>query len=75
MRSRRRAEVAVTNPDRLSLGLLLGALLCCAAPALIATGLAAVLLGVVRQHWGWFAAGSGLAVLVVFVRLRRAGAA
>ncbi len=65
----------MTSPDRLSLGLVVAAVLCCAAPVLVGTGLAAAALGVVRQHWGWFAAGSGLVALVVLLRIRRAGAA
>jgi hypothetical protein len=65
----------VTSPDRLSLGLVVAAALCCAAPVLVGTGLAAVALGVVRQHWGWLAAGSGLVAVVVFLRVRHAGAA
>jgi hypothetical protein len=65
----------VTRPDRLSLGLVVAAVLCCAAPVLVGTGLAATALGVVRQHWGWLAAGSGLVAVVVFLRVRRAGAA
>jgi hypothetical protein len=63
------------SPDRLSLGLVVVALLCCAAPVLVGTGLGAVALGAVRQHWEWFAAGLALVALVVLVRLRRAGAA
>jgi len=65
----------VTSPDRLSVGLGVAALLCCAAPVLIGTGLAAAALGVVRQHWGGFAAGIGLVAFVVFMRVRRAGPA
>ncbi len=65
----------MTRPDRLSLGLVAAAVLCCAAPVLVGTGLAATALGVVRQHWGWLAAGSGLVAVVVFLRVRRAGAA
>ncbi len=65
----------MTSPDRLSLGLVVAALLCCAAPVLVGTGLAAAALGVVRQHWGWVAAGIGLVTLVVFMRVRGAGAA
>lgn len=63
------------GPDRMSLGLVVATLLCCAAPVLVGTGLAAAALGVVRQHWGWLAAGSGLLAAVVFLRARRAGAA
>lgn len=62
----------MTNrPDGLSLGLVVAAILCCAAPVLVATGLAAAAVGVVRQHWGWFAAGSGLVALAL-IRVRRA---
>lgn len=64
----------MTSPDRLSLGLVVAAMLCCAAPVLVGTGLAAAALGVVRQHWGSLAAGSGLVAVVVFLRVRRAGA-
>lgn len=65
----------MTSPDRRSRGLVAAAVLCCAAPVLVGTGLAAAALGVVRQHWGWFAAGLGLVAVVVFLRVRRAGAA
>lgn len=65
----------MTSPDRLNLGLVVAAVLCCAAPVLVGTGLAAAALGVVRQHWGWLAAGSGLVAVVVLLRVRRAGAA
>ncbi|MBI4371083.1 MAG: hypothetical protein HY552_02175 [Elusimicrobia bacterium] len=65
----------MTRPDRLRLGLVVAAALCCAAPVLVGTGLAAAALGVVRQHWGWLAAGSGLVAAVVLLRVRRAGAA
>jgi bacteriorhodopsin len=65
----------MTRPDRLSLGLLVAAGLCCAAPVLVATGLAAAALAVARQHWGWFAAGSGLVAAVVLLRVRGVGAA
>lgn len=63
----------MTSPDRLSLGLVIAVILCCAAPVLIGTGLAATALGVVRQHWGWLAAGSGLVAVAVFLRRARAG--
>jgi type IV secretory pathway TrbD component len=65
----------VRSPDRWSLGLLAAALLCCAAPVLIGSGVAAAAFGVVRQHWGWVVAGLGLAAFVLAVRLRRTGAA
>lgn len=66
----------MTSPDRMSLGLVVvAAMLCCAAPVLVATGLAAAALGVVRQHWGWFATGVGLSVFAVVLRARRSGAA
>lgn len=65
----------MTGPDRMRFGLVVAALLCCAAPVLVGTGLAAAALGVVRQHWGWFAVGSGLLAAVVFLRARHAGAA
>lgn len=64
----------MTSPDRLSLGLVGAVVLCCAAPVLVGTGLAAAAVGVVRQHWGWFAAGIGLAALAVFSGVRRAKA-
>lgn len=62
----------MTSPDRLSLGLMVVAVLCCAAPVLVGTGLAAAALGAARQHRGWLAVGIGLVALVVFVRVRRA---
>jgi type IV secretory pathway TrbD component len=65
----------VRRPDRLSLGLGVAALvLCCAAPVLVATGLAAAALGIVRQHWGWIAAGVGLVAVIVLLHVQRVGA-
>jgi hypothetical protein len=64
----------VTSPDRMSLGFIAAAVLCCAAPVLVGTGLAAAALGLVRQHWGWLAAGVGLVAAVVFLRVRGTGA-
>jgi hypothetical protein len=65
----------VTSPDRMSLGFIAAAVLCCAAPVLVGTGLAAAALGPVRQHWDWFAAGVGLFAAVVFLGVRRGGQA
>ena len=65
----------MTSPDRMNLGLVVAVALCCAAPVLVGTGLAAAAVGVVRQHWGWFAAGMGLAAVAVFLRVQRARAA
>lgn len=59
----------MTSSDRVGFGIVVAALLCCAAPVLIGTGLAAAALGVVRQHWGWF--GAGVATLAVAAWLRR----
>ncbi len=57
-------------------GLLVAAVLCCAGPVLISAGLAGAAWGIVRQHWGWMAAGAGLvAFVVVVLRLRRVGPA
>ncbi len=58
--------------DRVSVGLVIAAVLCCAAPVLVGTGLAVTALGAARQHWGWFAAGIGFLGLVVFIRVWRA---
>jgi hypothetical protein len=57
--------------DRWTLGLVVAAILCCAAPALIAAGLLGAVWGVLRQHWGWIAVGLGLAGLAVLIRARR----
>lgn len=46
-----------------------------AAPVMVGTGLAAAALGAVRQHWGWFVAGSVLVTLAVVLRVRRSRAA
>lgn len=65
----------MTSSDRTSLGLVIAAILCCAAPVLVATGLATAALGAVRQHWGWFVAGFVLVTLAVVLRGRRSRAA
>ncbi len=59
-------------PDRWSVGLLVAAVLCCAGPLLISAGLASAAWGMLRQHWGWFAAGLGLVAVVALLRVRRA---
>lgn len=59
----------------MSLGLIVAAGLCCAAPVLLGTGLAGAALGLVRHHWGWFAVGVGLLAAVVFLGVRRGGQA
>ena len=56
---------------RWSPGLLFAALVCCAGPVLIGTGLAGAAWGVVRQHWWWLAGGLGLAALTLAARARR----
>ncbi len=63
----------MTSPDRLSLGLVFAGLLCCAAPVLLSTGLAAAALGVVRHHWGWLAAAAGVLIVAGLRRASRAG--
>ena len=63
----------MTSPDRLSLGLVIAAILCCAAPALLATGLGAAALGAVRHHPGWLAAAGALTAAGLW-RAARAGA-
>jgi hypothetical protein len=63
----------VTGSDRLSLGLVVAAMLCCATPVLVGTGLAAAALAGVRQHWGWVATGIGLVAFAVLLRRRRTG--
>lgn len=63
----------MTSPDRLSLGLVIAGLLCCAALVLLSTGLAAAALGVVRHHWGWLAAVAGVLIVAGVRRTARAG--
>jgi hypothetical protein len=58
--------------DRGTLGLLLAALLCCAAPLFISAGLLGAAWALAREHWGWLAAGLGLAGLAILTGLRRA---
>lgn len=54
-------------------GLGLVAVLCCAAPLLLGTGLAGAALALAREHWGWVAGGAGLVGVAVAARLWRAG--
>lgn len=63
----------MTSPDRLSLGLVIAGLLCCAAPVLWGTGLAAAALGVVRHHWGWLAVAAGVSIVAGLRRAAHAG--
>jgi hypothetical protein len=63
----------VTSPDRVSFGLVIAGLLCCAAPVLLGTGLATAAWGVVRHHWGWLAAGAGVLAAAGLLRAGRAG--
>jgi sugar phosphate permease len=56
--------------DRWTVGLAVGAVVCCAAPALIGAGFTGVLWGVVRDHWGWVVGGLGLMALAIIPRLR-----
>lgn len=60
--------------DRWTVGLLVAAVLCCAGPVLIGTGLASAAWGVARQDWGWLAAGAGLVGVMALLRARRSGA-
>lgn len=57
--------------DRVGVGVLVAGLVCCAAPAILGTGLATAALGAVRHHWGWSAAGIGLVAFVGIARARR----
>lgn len=56
--------------DRWTVGLIIVAVLCCAAPLLVGAGLASVIWGGVRAHWGWVAAGLGLVLLALVSRRR-----
>jgi len=57
--------------DRWTLGFVVAAALCCAAPALIGVGLAGAMWAGVRAHWGWAVVGLGLVGLAIAPRLRR----
>ena len=55
--------------DRWTVGLVVAAVLCCAAPLLISAGIAGAAWAALRDHWGWAAlalggvAGVALAIL------------
>ena len=57
--------------DRWTIGLVVVAVLCCAAPVLISVGLAGMAWGAVRAHWGWVVVGLGLVAFAIAPRLRR----
>ena len=57
--------------DRWTVGLVVAAVLCCAAPVLISAGIAGAAWGAVRAHWGWVVVGVGLVALALVPRLRR----
>lgn len=56
---------------RWTVGLVVAAVLCCAAPLLITAGIAGAAWGAMRAHWGWAAAGVGLVALALAPRLWR----
>ena len=59
-------------PERWTVGLLLAAILCCAAPVLIGAGIVGAAWALAREHWGWLVVGLGLAGLTIVIVSRRA---
>lgn len=57
--------------DRWTVGLVVAAVLCCAATVLIGAGLAGAAWGAMQAHWGWVVLGVGLVALAVLLRWGR----
>lgn len=58
--------------ERWTVGLVIAAILCCAAPVLISIGIVGAAWALAREHWGWLVAGLGLAGLAIVMGLLRA---
>ena len=57
--------------ERWTVGLVVAAVLCGAAPVLIGAGIAGTAWGAMQAHWGWVVGGVGLVALAIARRLRR----
>ena len=58
--------------ERWTVGVVVAAILCCAAPVLIGAGIVGAAWALAREHWGWLAVGLGLAGLAIVMGSRRA---
>ena len=58
--------------ERWTVGLVVAAILCCAAPLLIGAGIVGAVWAVAREHWGWLAVGLGLTGVAIGIGSRRA---
>ncbi len=58
--------------ERWTWGLVVAAIVCCAAPVLVAAGIVGAAWALAREHWGWLAAGLTRAGLTILIRVRRA---
>ena len=58
--------------ERWTVGLVIAAILCCAAPFLIGAGIVGAAWALAREHWGWLAVGLGVAGLAIVIGSRRA---
>jgi multisubunit Na+/H+ antiporter MnhE subunit len=57
--------------DRWTLGLVVAAAICCAAPLLIGAGMAGAAWAALRDHWGWAALVLGGVAGVAVLAMRR----
>lgn len=57
--------------DRWTVGLVVAAVLCCAAPLLVTAGIAGAGWAALRAHWGWAALALAGVAGVVLWRMRR----
>lgn len=58
--------------ERWTVGLVIAAILCCAAPVLIGAGIVGAAWALAREHWGWLAAGLALVGLAILSGVRHA---
>lgn len=59
--------------DRWTIGIVVAAAVCCAAPLLVGAGMAGAAWAALRDHWGWAALALGGVAGIVLVRLTRPG--